>query len=217
MDMLTHIVSSAGVVFGPILLLVSIGLVSLIVLLTLDLRLATALPPAFVEKFISAVGRQQFKLAYELCRADGSCLARVLAAGMGRLQYGLDDARQAAGNMLDSVRAGKEQLINYLGTIGTLGPMIGLVGTVFGMIQSFMELSKGGTPRSEELASGISHAAGGDAVGRCHLGAGDLLLHVFPQPSGADHHGCRQPGRRFADADPSPRPSARDSGGAARP
>ena len=60
---------------------------------------------------------------------------------MGRLQYGLDDARQAAGNMVDSVRAGKEQLINYLGTIGTLGPMIGLVGTVYGMIQSFMALS----------------------------------------------------------------------------
>jgi biopolymer transport protein ExbB len=36
--------------------------------------------------------------------------------------------------------------------------MIGLVGTVFGMIQSFMELSKGGAPKSEELAKGISHA-----------------------------------------------------------
>jgi len=32
------------------------------------------------------------------------------------------------------------------------------VGTVFGMIQSFMELSKGGAPKSEELARGISHA-----------------------------------------------------------
>jgi biopolymer transport protein ExbB len=157
-DMFTHIISSAGIFFGPLLLLVSIGLVTLIVLLAMDLRMGGAVPPRFVEAFTDTVNKRQFKQAYDLCRADGSFLARVLTAGMGRLQYGIDDAREAATNMVDSVRAGKEQLINYLGTIGTLGPMIGLVGTVFGMIQSFMELSKGGAPKSEELAKGISHA-----------------------------------------------------------
>jgi biopolymer transport protein ExbB len=61
--------------------------------------------------------------------------------------------------MVESVKASKEQLINYLGTIGTLGPMIGLVGTVFGMILSFMELGRPGTtPRPDKLAEGISHA-----------------------------------------------------------
>jgi len=115
-------------------------------------------PPAFVNDFTDTVNKRQFKQAFELCRTDGSFLARVLSAGMARLQYGIEDARQAANNMVETVRAGKEQLINYLGTIGTLGPMIGLVGTVFGMIQSFMELSKGGAPKSEELARGISHA-----------------------------------------------------------
>src|SRR3954471_15217264 len=45
-----------------------------------------------------------------------------------------------------------------MGTIGTLGPLLGLVGTVFGMIEAFMELSTGETPRPEKLASGISHA-----------------------------------------------------------
>ncbi|HYV34361.1 MAG TPA: MotA/TolQ/ExbB proton channel family protein, partial [Gemmataceae bacterium] len=130
-DMLTHIVSSAGIFFGPLLLIVSICLATLFVLLVLDLRLGAQLPPKFVQLFTAAVSLHQYQQAYSLCRANGSCLARVLTAGMGRLQYGLEDARQAAANMLDSVRAGKEQLINYLGTIGTLGPMIGLVGTVF--------------------------------------------------------------------------------------
>jgi biopolymer transport protein ExbB len=157
-DMFTHIVSSAGLFFGPVLLLVSIGLVTLVVLLALDLRMGAAVPPWFVQEFTDTVNKRQFKQAYDLCRSDNSFLARVLTAGMARLQYGIDDARAAANNMVDSVRAGKEQLINYMGTIGTLGPMIGLVGTVFGMIQSFMELSKGGAPKSEELARGISHA-----------------------------------------------------------
>src|SRR5205823_8398896 len=48
--------------------------------------------------------------------------------------------------------------INYLGTIGTLGPMLGLVGTVFGMILAFMELASGDVPKPQKLAGAISHA-----------------------------------------------------------
>src|SRR5262249_57976488 len=48
--------------------------------------------------------------------------------------------------------------ITYLATIGTLGPMLGLVGTVYGMILSFMELSSGTAPKPAKLADGISHA-----------------------------------------------------------
>jgi biopolymer transport protein ExbB len=158
LDIFSHILASAGLFFGPLLLLVSIGLVTLIVLLAMDLRMAGAVPPAFVEEFADLANKRQFKQAFDLCRGDSSMLAKVLTAGMSRLQYGIEDARSAANNMLDSVRASKDQLINYVGTIGTLGPMVGLVGTVFGMIQSFMELSKGGAPKSEELARGISQA-----------------------------------------------------------
>jgi biopolymer transport protein ExbB len=60
--------------------------------------------------------------------------------------------------MSDSIKAGKDQLIAYLATIGTLGPLFGLVGTVFGMILAFMELGRGGTPNAARLADGISHA-----------------------------------------------------------
>jgi biopolymer transport protein ExbB len=154
-----HIVKSAGIVFGPLLLLVSIGLVALIVLLAMDLRMNVAIPPGFVEDFTDTVNKRRFKDAFEMSRNDNSFLGRVLTAGMGRLQYGIEDAREAAFNMVDSIKAGKEQLITYLATIGTLGPMLGLVGTIFGMILAFMELARpGATPRPDRLADGISHA-----------------------------------------------------------
>jgi biopolymer transport protein ExbB len=85
-------------------------------------------------------------------------VARVLTAGMGRLQYGIEDAREAAYNMLETIKASKDQLIAYLAVVGTLGPLLGLVGTVFGMIIAFMELGKGTQPNAAELARGISHA-----------------------------------------------------------
>lgn len=158
-NMFMHILRSAGWLFGPLLLLLSIGLVAMIVLLAMDLRMVVAVPPAFVEEFTDTVNKRKFKEAYQMTQDDHSFLARVLAAGMSRLQYGIEDAREAALNAVESFKAGKEQLITYLATIGTLGPMIGLVGTVYGMIQSFMVLGRSGqTIKADELAHGISHA-----------------------------------------------------------
>jgi biopolymer transport protein ExbB len=157
--LLTHIIRSAGVFFGPLLLFVSIGLVALIVLLAMDLRMVMAIPPTFVEQFTDTVNKRRFREAYDLAKGDPSYLAKVLTAGMSRLQYGIEDARDTAYHTVDSVKASKEQLITYLATIGSLGPMLGLVGTVYGMILSFMELSQPGkTPNPQKLADGISHA-----------------------------------------------------------
>jgi biopolymer transport protein ExbB len=177
-NLFVHIVESAGWFFGPLLFLVSIGLVTLIVLLAMDLRMSVAVPPHFVDEFTDMVNKRQFKQAFDLCRNDGSFLARVLTAGMGRLQYGIEDAREACFNMVESVRAGKDQLINYLATIGTLGPMLGLVGTVFGMILSFMELSSGDTPRPEKLAGGISHALVVTLIGIA-ISVPAIFFHAF--------------------------------------
>lgn len=156
-NIIVHIFTSAGY-FLPVLVLVSIALVTLIVLLAMDLRMASSIPPQFVDEFTETVNKRRFKDAFERAKAEPSFLGRVLTAGMARLQYGLDDAREAALNAVESVRASKENLLTYVATIGTLGPMIGLVGTVFGMIRTFMVLGQGGQPRPSDLAEGISEA-----------------------------------------------------------
>src|SRR5207302_10872094 len=141
--LITHMIESVGWVFGPVLVFVSVTLIAIIVLLAMDLRMGAAIPPSFVEDFTDVVNKRQFKAAYDLARNDGSFLGRVMTTGMGRLQYGIEDARNAAFNMVDSVKSSKEQLIAYLATIGTLGPLLGLVGTVYGMIQAFMVIGTG--------------------------------------------------------------------------
>jgi biopolymer transport protein ExbB len=157
-DILRHILKSVGWGFGFVLLVVSISLVTLVVLLIMELRLDAAIPPAFVEEFTETVNNRRFKEAYEMAKEDPSFVARVLTAGMSRLQYGIEDAREASYSMLESVKAGKEQLVVYVATIGTLGPLLGLVGTVFGMILSFMTLSSRTQINAQQLADDISHA-----------------------------------------------------------
>ncbi len=174
-----HILKSAGWVFGPVILIISIALIALVCLLAMELRMGIAIPPAFVEEFTDLVNKRQFKQAFDMAKEDGSFLGRVMSQGMSRLQYGVEDARESAMNMVDSIRADKEQSITYLSTIGTLGPMLGLVGTVFGMILSFMELGRpGSTPRPDKLADGISHALVVTLLG-IGLSVPAIFFHAF--------------------------------------
>jgi biopolymer transport protein ExbB len=154
-----HFFVSIGPVFGLIFAAISVGMVALIIILLLDLRLGEAVPPSFVEEFTEMVNKRQFKQAFELCRTETTFIARVLTAGMGRLQYGIEDAREAMSMMNDSVKAGKDAWNSYLGVIGTLGPLLGLVGTVSGMIGAFRKLGEAkGAPKADVLAGEISHA-----------------------------------------------------------
>jgi biopolymer transport protein ExbB len=157
---IVHFFVSIGAVFGLIFAAISVGMVALVIILLLDLRLVEAVPPAFVEEFTDMVNKRQFKQAFELCRNESTFVARVLTAGMGRLQYGIEDAREAMASTNDSVRAGKDAWISYLGVVGTLGPLLGLVGTVSGMIGAFRKLGESdkGAPNPADLAAEISHA-----------------------------------------------------------
>ena len=157
-DLIVHMILSVGCFFGPLLGVISIVLVALIILLALDLRMGNAIPTSFVEDFTDTVNKRKFKEAYDMAKEDSSYVGRVLATGMSRLQYGIEDAREAAFNMVDSIRAGKEQPITYLATIASLGPLLGLVGTVFGMIQAFMKVAATGVMDPGSIAGKISHA-----------------------------------------------------------
>jgi len=163
-NIIIHIIKSVGV-FWFVLLPTSLWLVALIVLLLLDLRGGSAIPPGFVDEFTDIVNKRKFKEAFEMAKEDPSFLGRVLTAGMGRLQYGLEDARESAMNLLEGIKSDKDQRNNYTATIATLGPLLGLVGTVFGMIEAFMEMGKGGSPNTAALASAISHALSVTLVG----------------------------------------------------
>lgn len=162
---MVFIITSIGWVFGIVLLGCSVWLVAICVLLFLDLRMQNAIPPGFVDEFTDIVNKRKFKEAYDMARGDPSFLGRVLTSGMARLQYGLEDAREASLNTLESIKGDKDAKNNYTAVIASLGPMLGLVGTVFGMIGAFMELGSGSTPNPAKLAENVAHALSVTLVG----------------------------------------------------
>ncbi len=150
---------------GYVLIACYLFFVGLMVWLIIDLRGANFMPADFVEHLDEMLRNKQFKEAFELARADHSPFGKVMAAGMARLSSGLPEARDAAEFMIESAKNRKDSLLGYMAVLGTLGPLIGLVGTVSGMIDTFSELGSGTTPNVGKLAQGISHALNATLIG----------------------------------------------------
>lgn len=156
---IVHAFESAGVGWSLLMGVISISMVALSVFLLMELRLSAATPADLVEEFAKQVNARQFGQAQTLLAENPSLLARALSAGLPKLQYGLDDAAEASARKVEEFRAGKELIISFMAVIGQLGPLLGLVGTVYGMINSFQKLgTSSGNVDTKSLAGDISHA-----------------------------------------------------------
>ncbi len=89
---------------------------------------------------------------------QSSPLGRILAAGLSNAYHGRDvmkeSIQEAAGHVVHDL----ERYLNTLGTIAAVAPLLGLLGTVLGMIRVFAEIMTQGTGNASALAGGISEA-----------------------------------------------------------
>ena len=117
------------------------------------------MPADLLRNVQDLLDQTKYNEAYHRLVGDSSFLARVLAAGVRKLPSGLAQAQRASELANESTTMEMEHRTTYLATVGTLGPMIGLVGTVYGMIIAFRVIAvEGSTPQANQLAAGISTA-----------------------------------------------------------
>lgn len=144
---------------GIVITIMSFYLIALVVWMALHYRRSVAVPEALVQEVSDLLGQKLYSEAYQRLAAHSSFLARVLAAGVRKLPSGAVPAQRAMEMANDDATMEMEHRTTYLATVGTLGPMIGLVGTVYGMIISFRVIATAGSsPQASDLASGISTA-----------------------------------------------------------
>jgi biopolymer transport protein ExbB len=156
---LAYIARACGWFWGPVFLLASFILVALIMMNLLQVRRDVLLPTAFVEEFEQKLNAKDFQAAYEFARSDESFVARVLAAGMGRLSRGYEEAVEGMQEAGEDENMALEHRLSYVALIGTIAPMMGLMGTVQGMISSFDVIATSAVaPKPSQLADGISTA-----------------------------------------------------------
>ncbi len=149
----------ASGIFGFLIMLVSFVMVALIAMILMQLRRDNYLPAPLIEQFEQKLNAKDYQGAFEAAKASDSFIGRLLAAGMGRLRDGYEAAQSGMQEVGDDETMAMEQKIGYLSLIGSIAPMLGLLGTVQGMVMSFQVIATSTTsPKPYQLADGIATA-----------------------------------------------------------
>lgn len=109
---------------------------------------------------------------------DGSPLGRILAAGLASRHYDRAVMRENVENTGRHVVQELERYLNTLGTIASVTPLLGLLGTVIGMIKVFAVITTQGVGDAGVLAGGISEALITTAAGLC-VAIPSLIFHRY--------------------------------------
>ncbi|MCF6314127.1 MAG: MotA/TolQ/ExbB proton channel family protein [Verrucomicrobiales bacterium] len=162
-------VYSEGGWFMHVLMLCSIGTIAVIVYCFVQITSRKMTPKSLVDQVNQAMAAKDVSQAYTLCQANPNSYSNVIAAALLKVNFDRDKANkssmdEAAAEVLDQEELKQMVWVNYLNVFATLAPMIGLLGTVWGMIESFDQLASGNA-EPQDLAGGIKKAMGTTAGG----------------------------------------------------
>ena len=126
----------------------------------------SAAPASLRRRVRDALGTGNLKAVGMTVAGDRSLEARVVAAGLGAADRGVDAADEIMHSALVEQKLELERGLSFLGTLGNNAPFLGLFGTVLGIIHAFADLSASGSGQaSRAVMSGISEALISTAVG----------------------------------------------------
>ena len=122
------------------------------------LRRSRIIPEKFIIEVSDLVRQQRMEDAMTQCRLNNSSIARVLMAGISRHHKSRQQVKEAIEDVGRLEAANLERFLTILGTIAGIAPLLGLLGTVTGMIKAFSVISHAGIGNPQMLAGGISEA-----------------------------------------------------------
>ncbi len=148
-----------GGMIGIVLWLLSIVTLAVIVEHFITIRRTNILPPLVVEQIRSLFENKQYREAIDATAANPDFLSYVVHAGLTEAPHGYASMERAIEEAAEERSTKLLRKIEWLNLIGNIGPMMGLLGTVWGMINAFFQIvATGGTPKPGDLAGDIGIA-----------------------------------------------------------
>jgi len=134
----------------------SIASIALIIEHALTIRRSVIVPELSVAQIKTMFDERRFREALEFCQADPSFVSGVVHAGLIEAANGYEAMERAMSEAAEERAARLYRKIEWLNLLGNVAPMLGLFGTVYGMMVAFSEIAaKGGKANPEDLAGGI--------------------------------------------------------------
>lgn len=152
-----EIVKSGGWVMGP-LLLCSVVATAIVAERFWALRKQRICPRNLVDQIWQWAKAGQMDVMRISSLRGSSPLGRVLAAGLMNRHYSREVMKESIEEAGRHVVLELERYLNTLGTIASISPLLGLLGTVLGMIKVFTAISAVGVGSPTEMAGGLSEA-----------------------------------------------------------
>lgn len=155
---------------GPVMIPLAIGSVLAVAIAVerfLSLRHDKIIPPAFIEGLRKAMSRDTAGISNSLayCRTTGGPVGDIFSAGMLRLSKGEDAVEKAIEDTAYREVDKLKRSLRGLAVIASVSPLLGLLGTVYGMISAFQDATIAGMGKADMLAEGIYEALVTTAAG----------------------------------------------------
>ena len=172
-----ELVKSGGWLMLPIILC-SIAVVAICIERFLALNPKKISPPETLGEVWGWIKNSQLDADKLKTLKNSSPLGRILAAGLSNSRHGRDVMKESIQEAASHVIHDLERYLNTLGTIAAISPLLGLLGTVIGMIKVFTAIMLQGTGNAGVLAGSISEALITTATGLT-VAIPALIMHRF--------------------------------------
>jgi biopolymer transport protein ExbB len=159
-----HALSAKGILedggaVGWVIIALSVVTLALVIEMAVNVRRDKICPPELIDEIDALLEEEEYQEALELCEAEPNFVTTSLAAGLPRISDGYPEVRQAVEAQVGIEAVKLQQHVGWLLFLSNVAPLLGLFGTVSGMIDAFdtiQELGEKVTPK--DLARGISAA-----------------------------------------------------------
>lgn len=174
------IIRQGGIIMFPLGLL-SVAMIALAVYGFMIVPERKMLTPELIPSIQEALNDLRLDEVTSVCNNHPSMLTNILHAGLQRISDGILDVPSMEKAMeeasVEETSAGLK-MISYLSIIAQIAPMLGLLGTVSGMIKAFQKISLGGMGKPELLAGNIGEAMVTTATGLI-IGIPAMVLYFY--------------------------------------
>jgi biopolymer transport protein ExbB len=153
-----NLIKNSGFV-GWIIVALSVVALALIIEAFVSLKREKLAPPELIDEIQALFDEGQFQEAMELCENEPTYLTKIVGAGISKIGHPFEVIQTALSEMGDEESVRLHQKLGWLAVVAAVAPMLGLLGTVQGMIIAFNQIAvSGGQATPADLANSISIA-----------------------------------------------------------
>jgi biopolymer transport protein ExbB len=157
-ESLLKLIFRAGGAIGYVIIGISVVGLALIIEHAISVSRDKLAPPDVIETIESHLESNDVQGAYEFCEQNPNYLTNVMVAALPKVNHGFESMEQAASDVGEEEAIKLHAKISWLSLIGNIAPLLGLLGTVSGMLNAFQVIETNPNPNPALLAKGIKEA-----------------------------------------------------------